>query len=64
MKTPPVSALIVMFVLATAVTSLALAYANRESASAGFLVRWWSHAWQHGWAAGAAVVLVALLLKR
>jgi len=53
-----------MFVLATAVTSLALACVSREFAGAGFLARWWSHAWQHGWAAGAAVVIAALLLKR
>lgn len=64
MRTPPLTALIIMFVLATAVTSMALAYFNREAASAGFLARWWNHAWQHGWAAGAAVVLAALLLKR
>jgi len=64
MKSPSLLALAILFVLATSVTSLALAFVNRESSGAGLLARWWQHACHHGWAAGAAVVVTALLLKR
>lgn len=64
MKMPPLLMLLVLFFLATSVTSLALVVVNPHASTAGFASRWWSHAWQLGWAAGIAVVLATILLKR
>ena len=64
MKTPPLSVLLTLFVLATLVTSLALAWVNPDASKASFTLRWGDHALRHGWAAGLAVVVATLLLRR
>ena len=64
MKTSLISAMLIQFVLATSVTSLALAWVNLEAAKATLIERWWEHAWRHGWAAGLAVAVVSFFLRR